>query len=165
MNDGQRPPGYPPAQQQPWAAQGPTQPWGSAPQQPGYGAPQAPAAPYGAPQGYGAPQQPYGAPPPQNPYGPPPAAQNPYAAPYAQPGMPVVQDASMFGDAAGEHLRMQRGRYRATIYVVFAFLMQIGFVAGLCMMVAALIAGVGQFNDDATGIVTLIAGSISFGAP
>jgi len=170
VNDGQRPPGYPNgyppgAQQQPWAAQGPTQPWGSPPQQPGYGAPQAPAAPYapyGAPQGYGAPQQPYGAPPPQNPYGPPPAAQNPYAAPYAQPGMPMVQDASMFGDSAGEHLRMTRGRYRASVYVFFAFLMQIGVVTGVFVAIAALIAGLGQLDDDATGIVTLVAGSIGF---
>ncbi len=162
MNDGQRPPGYPP-QQQPWSAQ-PAQPWG-APQQPAYGAPQAPLAPYGAPQGYGAPQQPYGAPPPQNPYGPPPAAQNPYAAPYAQPGMPMGQmgqDPSMFGDAAGEHLRMQRGRYRAGVYVFFAFLLQIGIVVAVCVAVAALIAGIGQFNDDATAIVTLVAGSIGF---
>lgn len=163
MNDGQRPPGYPP--QQPWAAQAPTNSpgpgWG-APQQPGYGAPQAPQAPYGAPQGYGAPQQPYGAPPPQNPYGAPPPAQNPYAAPYAQPGMAMGQDASMFGDAAGEHLRMQRGRYRAGVYVFFAFLMQIGIVVGICVAVAALIAGIGQFDDDATGIVTLVAGSVGF---
>jgi hypothetical protein len=142
VNDGsQKPPGY--GAQQPWMAQGPTQPW--APPQPGFGAPPQP--------GYG--------PPPQPGYGPPagyepPPPQNPYAAPYAQPGMAMPQEASLFGDAAGEHLRMTRGRYGATVYVVFAFLMQIGIVTGAFALLAALISGVGQFNDDATALVMLV---------
>jgi len=115
------------------------QAWG--PPQPGYGAP--PQQGYAQP-GYGPPAG-YGVPPPQN----------PYAAPYAQPGMAMPQEASMFGDSAGEHLRMQRGRYRATVYVVFAFLMQIGIVTGIFALGAAFVAAAGNFNDDATAVVTL----------
>ncbi len=118
-------------------AQGPTQPWGS----PG-------------PSPYGAPQDPYGAPPIAP--GPAPFAQNPYAAPYAQTGVAVAQ--SLYGDAAGEHLNMKRGRYRATIYVVFAFLMQIAIVAGVCAVVGALIGAAANLDDDVTGVITLALG-------
>jgi hypothetical protein len=90
--------------------------------------------------------------------------QNPYAVPNA-PGagyaMPMMQ-ASNYGDAAGEHLNMQRGRYRAMVYVGMAFLMQIGIVTCLFLVPAALIAGAADLNDDATGMITMAAGGTGF---
>jgi hypothetical protein len=76
--------------------------------------------------------------------------------------MQAPQQASLFGDAAGEHLSMKRGRYRATVYVVFAFLIQIGIVTGIFALMAAFVAGAGQFNDDATAVVTLGASGTGF---
>lgn len=129
VNDGsQKPPGYAP--QQPWMAQGPTQPWGS-------------PNPYGA-------QNPYGAP---VPAAQPQFAQNPYAAPYAQPGVAVAQ--GLFGDAAGEHMNMKRGRYRATIYVVFAFLMEIGIVTAIFAAIGGIIGAAGNLDDQVAGLITM----------
>jgi hypothetical protein len=121
----------------PYGAYGPQQPWMA----------QGPAQPWG---------------PPQPGYGPPVAPQNPYAAPYAQPGMALPQQASPYGDSAGEHLNMQRGRYRATIYVVFAFLMQIGIVTGIFALGAGLITAVAGLNDDATAVIALGAAGTGF---
>jgi hypothetical protein len=137
VNDGsQKPPGY--AQQtaqQPWMAQGPTQPWGAP-----------------SPNPYGAPIPP----------SPPQSAQNPYAAPYAQPGVAVAQAPSQFGDSAGEHMGMTRGRYGATVYVFFAFLMEIGIVTALFAALGALLGAVANLDDDVTGMITLAAAGTGF---
>jgi len=47
---------------------------------------------------------------------------------------------SMFGDAAGEYMRMQRGRYDAWVHVVFAFIGQIGIIGLIPGMIATYIA-------------------------
>jgi hypothetical protein len=111
-------------------------------QPPGYppGYPQAPqygASPY-AP-GYGA--SPYTAPIPPS--------------PYAPPGAPPAAAQSAFGDRAGEHLRMKRGRFGATVYVFFAFLLQIGIVAGFFALIGGIVGAVANLDDGATGMLTL----------
>lgn len=114
--------------------------------------------PPGYPPGY--PQQPqYGASPYAPNYGPSPYAPPVPVSPYAPPGVSAPQAQSAFGDRAGEHLRMKRGRFRATVYVYFAFLMQMALVAGVFALTAGIIAAVANFDDDATGMVTLAAGA------
>ncbi|HTQ45583.1 MAG TPA: hypothetical protein VMI75_22645 [Polyangiaceae bacterium] len=115
-------------------------------QPPGYppGYPQAPqyqASPY-APN-YGA--SPYAAPVP--------------VSPYAPPGVPPAQPHGPYGDRAGEHLRMKRGRFRATVYVFFAFLMQMAIVAGVFALIGGITGAVGNLDDDVTGMLTLGLGS------
>jgi hypothetical protein len=138
VNDGnQRPPGY---GQPPWSAsaQGPTQP--GAQQQLGYGPPQ--------PPGYGAAAPQYGQP--------------PGYSPYAPPAVATAQGPSAYGDSAGEHLRMTRGRYRATAYVFFAFLMQVAIVTGLFALVSSVACAATGVNDDVTAMVTLACGGSGF---
>ena len=109
--------------------------------------------PPGYPPGY--PQTPPQGPSPYaQPYGPSAYGPNPYAPPMPT-GAANAAGPSLYGDRAGEHLRMTRGRYRATVYVVFAFLMQIGIVAGLFAVAAAVISAVANLDDDVTGLLTL----------
>jgi hypothetical protein len=99
------------------------------------------------PQGY----------PPQQPYGPP----SPYS-PYAPPGLVGAAAASAYGDSAGEHLQMRRGRYGATVYVFFAFLLQIGLITAVFAGVASLACALGGFSDDASTMITLSVGGSGF---
>lgn len=108
------------------------------PQYPQY--PQQGASPYGP--GYGA-----------SPYGPPVPV-----SPYAPPGVLPAQPQSAYGDRAGEHLIMKRGRFRATVYVFFAFLMEIALVAGIFALGAGIVAAVAGLDDDVAGMLTLSAG-------
>jgi hypothetical protein len=112
-------------------------------------------------------QQPPGYPPgyPQAPqYGASPYAPNygasPYAAPvpvspYAPPGVAPAQPQGAYGDRAGEHLRMKRGRFGATVYVFFAFLMQMAIVAGFFALIGGIVAAVANLDDGVTGMITL----------
>jgi len=69
--------------------------------------------------------------------------------------MPGATAPSAYGDAAGEYRLMKRGRYGATVYVFFAFLMEIGLVTGLFAIVASVTCAAGGFSDDATAMVLL----------
>lgn len=114
--------------------------------------------PPGYPPGY--PQPPQYQPSPYAPqYGASPYAPPVPVSPYAPPGAVAPQPQSAYGDRAGEHLRMKRGRFRATVYVFFAFLMQIAVVAGIFALGAGIIGAVASFDDDVTGMITLAAGS------
>lgn len=113
--------------------------------------------PPGYPPGY--PQQPqYGASPYAPGYGASPYAPPVPVSPYAPPGFPSAQPKSVYGDRAGEHLTMKRGRFGATVYVFFAFLMEIGIVAGIFALSAAIVGAVANLDDDVTGMLTLAAG-------
>jgi hypothetical protein len=68
----------------------------------------------------------------------------------------------MYGDAAGEHMNMKRGRYRATIYVVFAFLMQIAIVTAIFGAVGGLIGAAGGLDDQVAGLITLALAGTGF---
>jgi hypothetical protein len=133
----------------------------------GYGPP--PAQGYGPPtaQAYGPPAQGGYGPPAQGAYGPPPAQG--YAQPqgYAAPAPAQVYatasaEASLYGDAANEHLTMKRGRYSAWVYVGFAFCFQIGllgFIPGIVAVVAADAVGILGGPSAIIGlIVALIVG-------
>ncbi len=98
---------------------------------------------------------PYGQYPP--PYGPP--SQGHYQQPGFPPNVPQPPpepQASRFGDNAGEHLVMTRGRYSAWPYVVIAFLMQIAIVGGG----PALALG---FTADAIGLADEAIAGIAIG--
>ena len=180
MSDGtQRPPGGPPAMAPP--GYGPPQ---AASPQMGYGPPPQPQMGYGPPPqqpGYGPPPQPqmgYGPPPQQMGYGPPynpspmpgppmagPAMMAPPAAPqgygaYAQPAGSWAAEpgaAGAYGDAAGEHLQMKRGRFSAWAYVVLAFIGE--------MIVVGLIPGaVLGYVVELMGAPDPAAGLVMFGA-
>jgi hypothetical protein len=86
--------------------------------------------------------------------------QNPYASPYAPPAFsaPGAGSPGAYGDAAGEHVRMTRGRFGAWPYVVLAFLMQIGIVTALFGFGAAMLVAVTGMPDDA-GAATTLAGA------
>jgi hypothetical protein len=110
--------------------------------------------PPGYPPGY--PQSPqYGPSPYAQPYGPSPYAAPVPPSPYAPPGAPAAMAPSAYGDRAGEHLRMKRGRFRATVYVFFAFLMQMAIVAGIFAASAGLVAALANLSDDLTGALAL----------
>lgn len=114
--------------------------------------------PPGYPPGYPQPPQ-YGASPYAPGYGASPYAPPVPVSPYAPPGASAPQAQSMYGDRAGEHLNMKRGRYRATVYVYFAFVMQMALVAGIFALAGGIIAAVANLDDDVTGMITLAAGS------
>jgi hypothetical protein len=97
---------------------------------------------YGQPQGYAAPPAPFG----YNPYAPPAA---PVQAPAASP--------SAYGDAAGEHLHMKRGRYSAWPYVVIAFVGEAGLVGGIPGMLLGVAARAAGAPRDAASLITLVA--------
>lgn len=106
-------------------------------------------------------QQPPGYPPgyPQPPqYGASPYAPGYGGSPYAPPGAFAPQAQSAYGDRAGEHLRMKRGRFRATVYVFFAFLLEIALVGGIFALSAGIVGAVANLDDDVTGMITLAAG-------
>jgi hypothetical protein len=127
--------------QQPQYGGPPQQPqYGGPPQQPQYGGPAA------YPQAYAPPGQPtYG-------HGAPPA--NPYAPPAASW---AAEPASAFGDAAGEHLRMKRGRFSAWIYVVLAFLIEAALVGGIPGVVIGLVLDAAGAMDEVSGAVIILA--------
>jgi hypothetical protein len=75
--------------------------------------------------------------------------------PYAPPGVQSPPQQSAYGDRAGEHLRMKRGRFGATVYVFFAFLMQMAIVAGFFALIGGIVAAVANLDDDVTGMITL----------
>jgi hypothetical protein len=123
-----QPPGQPP---NPYAqqAQNPYTPPAQNPYAPQGGA-------YGAPPG-GA----YGAP-----------VQNNYGPAYVNPEAP----AERFGDAAGEHIYMKRGRYGAWPYVVIAFLGQIAFVGALPGAAAGMAFSAMGMKGDAVASLTML---------
>ena len=172
----QQPPQGPPGGQGygPPLAQGygppPAQGYGSPPAQ-GYGPP--PAQGYGPPaaQGYGPPAQGGYGPPEQGGYGPPaqggygpPPAQS-YAQPqgYAAPAPAQVYatapaEASLYGDAANEHLTMKRGRYSAWLYVGFAFCFQIGLLGFIPGTVIGVVADAVGLVGGASATIGLVVG-------
>src|SRR5262245_15101408 len=69
-----------------------------------------------------------------------------------------------YGDAAGEYLHMTRGRYSATVYVFFAFVMQMGLVCLLVGGIPALVLGSMSKNSVLALGVFLVLGIPAGGA-
>lgn len=120
----------------------PPGPFNGPPQYPHYGGPAA------YPPGY--------APSPGQPaYG----AGAPAANPYAPPAASWAADpkvASAFGDAAGEHLRMKRGRFNAWAYVVLAFLADAALLGGIPGVVLGLVLDAAGVVDEVSGAVIIL---------
>lgn len=178
------PPGAAPAPQPGYGAPQPNygaQPPGyGAPPQGGYGPPPqggyapAPQGGYGpAPQGgYGPPPQGGYGPPPQGGYGPqmgypPPPAPGPSAPPaytaHAQPAGSWAADPAprgTFGDTAGEHLTMKRGRYSAWAYVVLAFLGECFILGAIPASILAIVMNLAGASADAIGFTSLGVGFV-----
>jgi len=68
------------------------------------------------------------------------------------------------GDAAGEHLRMQRGRYDANVYVFFAFLFQMAIVGLIFGGIPSLVLASLSPSSDLAVAALLILGIPSGGA-
>lgn len=161
------PGGYPAPAGQPLAS---TVPWPQAPA-PYYGQPppqqQPPPAAYD-PAAYSQPgAAPHGA------FGPPQGAaagSNPFAAFPAQPNtatstggggvQPAAARGGAYGDRAGEHLRMARGRYSAWTYVVIAFVMQMAAIGGLIGLLAVAIGDGVSDDGDTVDAIGFAAGAV-----
>jgi hypothetical protein len=112
----------------------------------------APATPSNEPSGYRAP--------PPGPWGAPAAA---FQAAYAPPtAMTATVAPSIYGDSAGEYLRMNRGRFSAWPHVVIAFLYQAGILGGIAGGTVALVLSLalGPHSTDIVAMAWLGVGAI-----
>jgi hypothetical protein len=99
----------------------------------------------------------YRAPPP-GPWGAPATAfQAAYAPATTVPG---AAHNSIYGDGAGEYLRMQRGSYSAWPHVVIAFIYQIGFMGCFVALPIVFLCGAIGLNDDTMMAIGLGTGGI-----
>lgn len=88
------------------------------------------------------------------------AATNPYAPPAGSwAADPPAQ--SLHGDAAGEYLRMKRGRFTAWPYVVLAFIGEMFLVGFLPATIAGVVVDAAGGNRDAVGFTTLGIGLVA----
>jgi hypothetical protein len=74
-----------------------------------------------------------------------------------------------YGDRAGEYMHMERGRYDAWMYVVVAFLFQVGWIGGILGLVLNAIffssSSTGRHGDDigvCLGIGFLVGGVAAY---
>ncbi len=77
-----------------------------------------------------------------------------------QPARPVG-DVEMYGDAAGEYMRMQRGRYSAMVYVAFAFVFQIGTLFAFAFGILALCTVPLPGEDDMKMIIAAVPAGVA----
>ncbi len=118
--------------------------------------PQGPAAPTAAAY----PEQGYRAPP-AGPWGTSAAAFQAAYAPAA--AVPQAASNSIYGDGAGEYLRMERGRYGAWAHVAVGFLYQVGLIGSIVGFPAAFIAALVTNDAGTIGLIAMISGGL-FGA-